>query len=189
MAVTTYIIDSEDFINRADLSLNIATPKLLAQIGPTQEIYVIKILCREFYDEVLAVVAGTTTSALITTLLPFIKDFLVYKTYREYIIGANVLSSAAGLRTQTSDSSAPASDKQLAEIKGQAKERANFYQDQLVNFLILNEDDYPTWKDSVCNCVGITLNGKRTLNRRRALNANMFSSAGSRNNRVDIEFT
>ena len=97
--VTTYIVTTADFIGRADLTQNIDTNKIQAQIAPVQEQYGIKVLCHDFYAEVLAVVAGTATSAVIDTLLPYLRDFLVYKTYAEYLIGAGLMSTAEGLRT------------------------------------------------------------------------------------------
>lgn len=177
MAVSTYIITASDFESRADISGNILTKKLQAQIGPTQEQYGIKILCREFYAEVLAVVDGDT-SAAITTLLPYIKDFLVYKTYARYLTGANVLMTPAGARVSIDQTSTPASDKQISEIARQADNDANFYQDTLVNFLTLNQDDYPTWRDSICGCGD-----------RRTKKNNQFSIVGGNKPKTDINWT
>jgi len=176
--VSTYIITTADFTSRADLSQNIATTKIQAQIAPVQEIYGIKVLCREFYAKVLSVVAGTTTSAAITTLLPYLKDFLVYKTYAEYLVGAGLLMTPAGARVSVDTTSDPASEKQVSEIIAQARNRANFYQDTLINFLTLNEDDYPTWRDSQCGCSD-----------RRTNKNNQFSIVGNTRPETAIKWT
>jgi len=178
MAVSTYIITIEDFTSRADISQNIQTQKIQAQIAPTQEQFGIKILCRAFYAEVLAVVDGGGVDAEITTLLPYIKDFLVYKTYSRYLTGAAVLMTPAGARVSTDTTSEPASDKQVSEIAKQADNDANFYQDTLVNFLTLNQDDYPTWRDSICGCGD-----------RRTKNNNQFSIVGGNKRKTPIEWT
>jgi len=176
--VSTYIITTADFTSRADISQNILTTKIQGQIAPVQEIYGIKVLCREFYAEVLSVVAGTTTSAVITTLLPFIKDFLVYKTYAEYLVGAGLMMTPAGARVSIDATSEAASDKQVGEILAQARNRANFYQDTLINFLTLNELDYPTWAASECGCSD-----------RRTKNNNQFSIVGNTRKTQPIEWT
>lgn len=152
MSVSVYIITTEDFKSRVDLSENILTNRIQTQIGPTQEQFAIKILCRDFYQEVLNVVDGSTPSTVIDTLLPFLRDFLVFKTYARYLPGGNVIMTPAGARVSIDATSEPASDKQVSEIARQAHNDANFYQDTLVNFLTLNQDDYPTWRDSICGC-------------------------------------
>lgn len=178
MAVTTYIITISDFKERVDISENILTTKIQAQIGPTQEQFGIKILCREFYAEVLAHVAGTTVTTAITALLPFLKDFLVYKTYARYLVGSPVMMTPAGPRTSIDETSEIASDKQISEIIALARNDANYYQDQLVNFLCLNQDDYPTWKDSLCGCLD-----------NRTKNNNQFSIVGGNKRRTRIDWT
>lgn len=179
MAVSTYIITITDFKSRADLSENILTAKLQAQIAPAQEQFAIKILCRDFYTEVLAHVAGTTVTAVITTLLPFLRDFLVYKTYARYLVGAPIIMSPAGQRTQIDTTSDLASDKLISEQIALARNDANFYQDTLVNFLTLNADDYPTWRDSICGCD----------DDRRVKNNNQFSIVGKTRQKTRIDWT
>ena len=177
MAVSTYIITTADFTSRADLSQNIITQKIQAQIGPVQEQFGIKILCRDFYAEVLASISGVEVAA-ITTLLPYLKDFLVYKTYARYLVGSPVMMTPAGPRTQIDTTSALASDKQISEIIALANQDANFYQDTLVNFLTLYQNDYPTWRDSICGCGD-----------RRTKKNNQFSMIGSNKTKTPIEWT
>lgn len=179
MAVTTYILTSSDFTDRADISPNIKTNLLKQHLGVTQEKYAVKILCLEFYQEVLDVVAGTTVNADITALLPFIKDYLIYKTYARYLLYANQRSSAAGVRTVAEPVSTAASDKILSEMIASAKSDANFYQDQLVNYLECNEDLFPTWKDSICDC----------SSNRRTKGLNKLSRVGSSKKITPIKWT
>lgn len=150
--MTTYLITIDDFQSKADITANIKTSKLQAYIGVTQEKYGLKILCKEFYDEIIDQVCNGTLTAANTTLIPYIKDYLIYKTYERYLVNANILSTPGGLRVQNDTTSREASADDLAPLRNQAKSDANFYQDQLINFLILNESDYTTWKNSPCNC-------------------------------------
>jgi hypothetical protein len=179
MAVSTYIISTADFISRADLSQNIITQKIQAQIAPTQEKFGrSKILCWDFYNEVLDVVSGAETSAVITTLLPYLKDFLVYKTYARYLRNANVLLTPAGGRISSDTTSVAASREDMSDLIDQALEDANSYQDTLVNFLTLYQNDYPTWRDSICGCGD-----------RRTKKNNQFSIIGSNKTKTPIEWT
>jgi len=180
MAVDTYIITTEDFQRRADLSNNIRTDKIQAHIGPVQEISGRKVLCEDLYNEVLSVIANDITdNTPVNDLLPHLKDFLVYKTYREYLVTAGITMTPMGARVQVDATSDAATDKQLAEIQRQAGNRANYYQDRLINFLEINISDYPQWAASICNC---------SPNRRTVKN-NTFSVIGSASRKVNIEWT
>ena len=175
---TTYLIDIEDFKRRADLSQNLNTDKLKAETGITQEKYGVKILCQNLYDEIIGEYPSDLSVAN-TSLLPFIQDFLIYKSYARYLEAANLLATPSGMRVQRDTTSDVASEDQMTRIIRRAHSDANFYQDKLVNFLIKNEDDYPLWKDSACNC-GTNL---------RPLNRNRFSTVHRKSNSVPIKWT
>jgi hypothetical protein len=174
----TYILTIDDFLAKADLSQNINTNKLNANIGVVQDVFGRKVLCNQLVDELLSQLPNSLTDAN-EALLPYVKNFLIYKTYSDYLIGANLMSTPAGMRVQIDTTSDQASDKSMVAIQRRADGRADFYQDQLINFLKENEDDYPLWKASICNCYG----------NRRPQNGNVFSRVGSQDRRVDIDFT
>ncbi len=161
------------------MTQNILTTKIQSSIGKTQEGYGIKILCRAFYQEVLDVIDGTTTSAVIDTLLPFLRDFLVFKIYEDYVSISDALSTPAGFRTSIDTTSEPISSDAMNRLIGNAHQWAVYYQDQLVNFLTLNADDYPTWEDSICGCD----------DKRRTENNNQFSLIGRNKRATRIDWT
>lgn len=176
--VTTYILSIEDFTNRADITINIQTAKLKTYIGVVQEQFAVKILCQALYDQLLTEIAAGTLTTENTALLPFLKDYLIYKTYSRYLLNANAMSTPGGIRVQVDATSEPASDKFISELMRQSDGDANFYQDLLVNFLDCNVNDYPLWKDTVCDC-----------NKSRATKGNTFSKIGSSTDKVRIFWT
>jgi hypothetical protein len=175
MAVSTYILSIEDFQNRADITVNIQTAKLKGYIGVIQEQFAVKILCQALYDQMLVEIAASTLTTANTALLPYLKDYLIYKTYSRYLLNANAMSTPGGIRVQSDATSEPASDKYVAELMRQSDNDANFYQDKLVNFLDINYLDYPLWKDTVCDC-----------NKIRTVKGNSFSKIGSSKGKVKI---
>jgi len=179
MAVSTYILDISDFTDRADITANIQTQKLKTYLGVIQEQYALKILCKALYDQLLVEIAADTLTDANTALLPFVKDYLIYKTYARYLLNANAMSTPAGIRVQVDATSDPASDKFVAELMRQAGNDANFYQDQLADFLDCNSTDYPLWEDTICDC--------RRQN--RTLKGNSFSKIGQSKGKVKINWT
>jgi hypothetical protein len=179
MAVSTYILTTEDFTNRADISGNIITSKLNSYIGVIQEKYALKMLCQALYDELLDQICNNSLTTANTALLPFLKDYLIYKTYARYLVNSSIMSTPSGLRIQNDPTSQAATNEQLAPLVAQAENDANFYQDQLANFLIKNEDDYPLWKSSSCNCSPTQFTYK----------ANQFSKIGGSTGKTKVKWT
>jgi len=178
MAVDVYILSIEDFKDRADITENIQTQKLKTWLGVVQEKYAIKILCDAFYNEILDQIEADSLTTSNTALLPFLKDYLIFKVYKRYILGAGVLTTTAGLRVQSDDTTEQISDVRMGELIGQANGDANYYQDTLVNFLTCNKNDYPVWRDSQCGC------GKK-----RTFKVNNFSKIGGSKGKVRIKWT
>ena len=178
MAVSAYILDISDFTNRADITVNIQTAKLKGYIGVIQEQFAVKILCQALYDQLLVEIAAETLTAANISLLPYLKDYLIYKTYSRYLLNANVMSTPGGLRVQSDTTSDPASDKQVSEIMRQSDNDANFYQDKLANFLDCNSIDYPLWVGTVCDC-----------SQSRATKGGVFTKVGGSKGRVRINWT
>ena len=157
MPVTTYILSIDDFTSRQDLSKTIKQTDLQQYFGITQERYATKMLCQKTYEELIDQLSQGGEAYLTPeyqALLPFLKDYLVYKTMARYYANANYKSTTAGIRAHTDTISvAPTVDAMKALID-QAKQDAEYYRDQLQNFLIKNQDDYPLWKESNCYCGG-----------------------------------
>jgi len=174
----TYILTIDDFLAKADISQNLNTNKLNANIGVVQDVFGRKVLCNQLVNELLAELPISLSTANLA-LIPYVRNFLIYKTYSDYLVGANLMSTPAGMRVQIDGTSDAASDKAMVALQRQADNRADYYQDQLINFLKENKDDYPLWRDSICNCYG----------NRRPQNGNVFSRVGSQDRSVDIDFT
>lgn len=150
--VSTYILSVEDFTNRADIDPNVHTSRLKQFFGVVQEKYAKKILCVELYDQLLTEIAADELTTANDALLPYLKDYLIYKTWIRYLNSINAMSTPSGMRTQSDTTSDVASPELMNGLVNQARSDANFYQDELVNFLTCNKDDYPLWRDSQCGC-------------------------------------
>lgn len=153
MATDTYIITIEDFKNRASISPNILTETFKQSAGKEQQKYAKKILCKALYEEILEQIdADTLTPANEELVDDYLKDYLVYKIYADYVITANFLATPSGFRIQTDQTSTVVTDEQMSTITSKAKEDANYFQDELVNFLTCNSTNYPLWASSRCGC-------------------------------------
>lgn len=154
MPVSTYILDIDDFTNVIDLNNNILTSRLKQYFGIEQDKSLRAVLCKDLYDAIiddLAQGGESYLSAEYEALLPYIKDFLIFKTMVRYYANANIKSTPAGMRTHTDTISAEANAAQMRSLIEQAQSDAEFYHDELLNFLENNVTDYPLWQASRCN--------------------------------------
>lgn len=179
MASDTYIVTIEDFKTRANISANILTDRFKQESGIEQEIYGKKILCVELYNEIILQISEGSLTAINETLLPLLKDYLVFKIYASYLVDGNIMATPAGFRTQIDPTSSLPTDKHMSEVQRKADGRANYYQDQLVNFLTKNSTDYPLWKDSQCACSSSS----------RPVKQNRFSKIGKSKGYTKIYWT
>lgn len=155
MATSTYILSINDFTNRADLSSNLNTNTLKQYFGITQEKFLVAVICQETYDAIIDELSQGGEAYLSTkyaNLLPFIKDFLVYKTMERYYTNANYKSTPAGIREHTDTISSKAPNTAMEVLTKQANDDAEFYKDKLINYLDNNRETYTLWADSRCNC-------------------------------------
>jgi len=151
----TYLIDTDDFTSRVDISSNRLLTKINAQIAPAQVKYLKNILCTELYEDLVTQYADGEAymDERLQALYPFVVDFLVFKTYARYLVGANVIDTPSGSRVKADsgvDRAATAQERK--DIRAQADDDANFYQDELVAYLKRNQDTFTEWRDSQCGC-------------------------------------
>lgn len=157
MATSTYILDIDDFTTRADLSSFIDTNRLKQFFGIVQEQSCLFTLCKEMYDQIIDQLTqgsgeDTYLDAKYVALMPFIRDFLVYKTMIRYIQVGNYTSTAGGIKKQTDDFSVNLTSTERAELVNVYRDSAAYYQDQLVAYLEDNRETYTLWKDTKCDC-------------------------------------
>jgi len=91
-----------------------------------------------FYNELVSQSATTPKSfsaANSSFFDPYVKQFLAWTAYEFYIVKANTFESRIGIRVFREDNSNPASDKIIGEQIGLAKKQAQFYKDEMLNYL------------------------------------------------------
>lgn len=153
MPCRTLFISQEDFKDRVELSANLLSKHIIPSIALVQDRYMKKILCLDFYNELLEQVeAETLTEANETLIDDYIKPAMVYRSYARYLGSANVFSAPSGIRKFVEENSEAATPADLALPIKQADSDALYYERELTQFLEDNKDDYPTWRDN-CSCV------------------------------------
>jgi hypothetical protein len=152
MSCRTLFISISDFKDRVDLNQTILQKYIIPNIALVQDRYVKKILCTDFYNELLEQVEESTlTTANETLMTYYIKPYMVYRSYARYTVGANIYSTNAGFRKFKEDNSDSASNSDMNGIVSQADSDAQYYENELTQFLEDNASDYPTWATE-CNC-------------------------------------
>jgi hypothetical protein len=157
MPCRTLLISQEDFNERVDLSANILSKYVIPNIALVQDRYLKKILCKDFYDEIIYQVENEALTTANETLLDdYIKPAMVYRAYARYLGTANVFSTPSGHRKYVEENSEAATPADMALPIKQAESDALYYETQLEEYLENNQDDYETWRDE-CSCLKKTI--------------------------------
>lgn len=152
MACRTLFISQQDFKDRVDLSDNILSKYIVPSIALVQDRYIKKILCKLFYDELIAQIDASTLTAANDTLVDdYIKPAMVYRSYARYLANSNVFSTPSGFRKYKEENSDTAEVADMQALMNQANSDAAYYERELIDYLENNEDDYPTFRDN-CKC-------------------------------------
>lgn len=127
-----------------------------------------EVLGGEFYEQIETQYDGATFSTANNTLYEnYIKDFLAWETYWNYLKFSQSDATPTGLRQFKDENSDILSDMKLAALEKNVQQQANTYKNKLINYL-KNEQDkdstaFPLW-DEPCRSefsFGITaVNGK-----------------------------
>jgi hypothetical protein len=103
------------------------------------------LLGTNFYNELVSQYEGNTLTADNDTLYEnYVKNYLAWKTYSNYLPFANVDSTASGLRVQDDDNSSIVNELQLHTVEKNVQEKVNKYQDRMINYLKLSQSQDST---------------------------------------------
>ena len=109
------------------------------------------ILKPEFYDQIV-LQYPTYTGDNLALYDPYIKKYLAWQTYFNYLKFANVEATPTGIRTFRDDNSDIASDIQMYSLEKNVMARAVKYRNDIINFLresqLNTSTKYPLWTES-----------------------------------------
>lgn len=124
------------------MALKIAQDNLKQVLGP------------EFYEEIETQYASTFTTANDTLYEDYIKNYLAWQTYFYHLKYSQADDTPTGVRQFKEDNSDILSDIKLTSFEKNVGQQANFYKNEMINYL-KNEQDkvstaFPLWVE-VCN--------------------------------------
>ncbi len=105
----------------------------------------------EFYTQIESQFPSTLSADNSTLYEGYIKDFLAWQTYFNYLKFANVEATPSGIRSFKDENSDIASDIQMYSLEKNVRTQADFYKYQMINFLKESQANdstkYPLWEN------------------------------------------
>ena len=118
-----------------------------------------------FYQDFLAnSIAGTLSIVYNSLFNPYMKQFIAWKANEYWTVKANFNMTRAGFRVHSEENSVVATDTQMAEIIKDAKYKASFYKNLMLDYLDNHSTDYPLYNSchsKKSNGFGITVIRKK----------------------------
>ena len=145
------LINIDDFTYWVDLSQNVEEKQLNPSILDAQVRVLKGTMCASVYNEVYTQFLDDTLTAENQTLLDdYVKPLLVFASYVNYLTTAGKRSTSSGIVKLIGDNTEQVTREELKDIISENKEKRDYYQNALSNFLECNTDIYPLFLDC-CN--------------------------------------
>lgn len=151
----TYFLSTTDLREDLPVHGNIDDIFLKPAIWQAQTIQIQSFLGSQLYDEIAGQIDAGTVTALNTTLLTLINPALGYYAMSETIRPATFQTTNRGVGTKDGQNFTSASLQEIANLETHYKNRAQWYSQRLINYLIANVTDYPLYDASATDCYDI----------------------------------
>lgn len=146
------LISKSDFDDYVDLSTNLADRYINPHIRSAQREVIKPILCEDMYDELVSQNDADALTYENADLYDYVKECLIFYAYKEYLVFSQKRTTPHGVVKKRSDQSDQVTGEELGDLINYIDSKCKFYEGELRKFLKDNEDDYPLWRDSDCNC-------------------------------------
>ena len=145
------LINKDDFTYWVDLSKNIEEKQLNPSILDAQIRVVKGTMCASVYNEVYNQYLNDNLTVYNKLLLDdYVTPLLVFASYVNYLTTAGKRSTSTGIVKLIGDNTEQVTREELKDIIAENKEKRDYYQNALSNFLECNTDVYPLFLDC-CN--------------------------------------
>jgi len=141
---TTLFISENKLKNFSDLNNALDADLLENAIREAQDIHIQRMLGYELYQSLITKVNTSAVTGVYATLMEFVQDALLYWSYYEALESIYLRPRNNGLLVPQGGAEANAADVTLYDKKRTSVEnKAEWYSERLVNYLIDNEGSFP----------------------------------------------
>lgn len=148
MALVLFV--SEDYLKSFSvINDNVEMKQITPLIDKVQEQRILPAIGTGIFNELKTQIAGSTLTALNTTLLDdYITKAVLWWTLYEAPIFFNYRFMNKGVMVKSSDNSRPAGMDEVNDLRGQFKSDAEFYTNRLILYLVENASSYPLYDNA-----------------------------------------
>jgi hypothetical protein len=141
----TYFISETYLRENTPFNQNLDINDIVNNIDPASDMHIQPILGKNFYDSLLLSYSAQTLTANETTLVMHIKPALAYRAAELSLPFIQYQIKNKGPQTQSGDNSAAIDLTTLRYLTNELKNRAEFYEQRLINYLCDNSASFPAY--------------------------------------------
>lgn len=153
MAKRIYFLTVQRLKEKTPVNFNVEPQLITMSIDDAQEINIQQAVGTVLYKKLETLIEngtiGETENAKYKTLLDdLIEPALIRWALVEILYFIRMKIQNKSVASENSDNSTPVDMKDLYSLKGSIKNKAEFYTERLINFLVANSSDYPEYSDN-----------------------------------------
>jgi hypothetical protein len=140
------LISESTLKERTYISDNVDVKYLRETILYCQDVHVVRIIGSDLFNQLKTQVTGGTLTPANTTLInDYIHPVLIWRVTAESAYWSSNKLMNKGVMQQSSENSQMASGLTIANLQANANDKAEYYEQRLVDFLCENEASYPAY--------------------------------------------
>ena len=147
MATVVLLYKAQDVKDSGWVDENVDEKIIRACIEVAQDVYTRDIIGTGLFDELKSQKQAGTLTTLNTTLLTYVAKSLLFWTLWEGMDspGFNMKIRNKAVMTSSSDNSQPSQLNELAKMASYFKDKAQYYDERLIRYLIQNQSSFPLY--------------------------------------------
>lgn len=147
--MSIYLITLADVQQRQPVSVQLAPEMLNPHILSAQRMGLYYVIGKDLYDRIITEVGGGSPSAAVETLMPYVVEYLAYKTAGNLLRLSSYHITGTGVTRKTTTVSEPVSRGDMQDMQGAMESYAAAAEADLIRFITDNQGDYPEY-----SCMG-----------------------------------
>ena len=156
------LINIADVRKLTNLTKNVDSARYKQYIISAQNIQLKNIIGSECLTDLLNAKCSGTLDQYQTALLDLVKPFLINSSFSKYVYSSPVLSTAEGLVKMEGDNITHLTNQEKKQEFSFYDGNANAYQEQIIELLESDKENYPCYHSNGC-CSCCNTNNSRTI--------------------------
>lgn len=147
--MANYFITENYLKANTPITQNVDSKDIIPFVKPASDMFIQNYLGSYFYVNLLASYNAQTLNSNETTLVAIIQPIVAWRAAADAVYAMHYQLKNKGVQLQSGDQSSPAAQEEVVMLKRHYDQKAEFFEERLRKYLILNKDLFPDFTNKL----------------------------------------